>query len=285
MVESVRPRSALIVIVRDEARALLEWVAYHRVIGFDEIIVYDNESRDGTTELCHQLQNEGAITHRPWPDPAPELGTGPQVPAYEHAVANSAADWLCFLDADEFLVLQNYRTVGDLLRVAGRHAMPIALNWKIFGSNWQIEYRDGLVIDRFTRCGGPEQDVNRHIKTLGPASVLLAGARVHIHGWVLAKGQYYVDALGNPAAVEGYTFVTPPRWRGAWVNHYLVKSREEFEQKRLRGKATHAVGDPTKYDRTIEDYFTKYDQNEMEDNTIRQRTERVQRMLGKWRLG
>jgi glycosyltransferase involved in cell wall biosynthesis len=283
MAESVPVLSALVVIVRDEVRALLEWVAYHRVIGFDEIIVYDNESRDGTTELCQQLHNDGAITHRPWRDPPPESEIGPQIPAYEHAAANTSAEWLCFLDADEFLVLQDYKTVADLICVAGRYLMPIALNWKIFGSNGQTEYRDDLVIERFPRCGGPEQDVNRHIKTLGPASALQGGARVHVHGWVLAPGQHYVDALGNPVDVEECTFVTPPQWRGAWINHYIVKSREEFEQKQLRGKATHAVGDPTKYDRTVESYFTAYDRNEVEDGTIRSSTPRVKEMVGKLR--
>jgi hypothetical protein len=83
-----------------------------------------------------------------------------------------------------------------------------------------------------------------------------------------AAGLQYVDAMGEPVTVESCTFVTPPRWRGAWVNHYIVKSRQEFEEKRLRGKATHAVHAPDKYDRTYEGYFLQYDRNEEEDRAI-----------------
>ncbi len=262
---------------------MLEWIVYHRLLGFDEIVIYDNESRDGTTELCQKLADRGIVKHIWWPDPPLESDIGPQIPAYEHAVEHATADWLCFLDADEFLVLQHYARVIDLIRVAGKHSMPIALNWKIFGSNGESHYRDALVIERFVRAGGPQEDVNRHIKTFGPISVLRAGGRVHVHGWLLAEGQYYVDALGGRVELEGCTFVTPPLWQGAWVNHYIVKSREEFEEKRLRGKATHANEDPQKYDRSFENYFSQYDCNEYVDDTIGRFAPLIKHTISRWR--
>lgn len=278
------PRSSLVVIVRDEARSLLEWIVYHRLLGFSEIVVYDNESRDGTTELCRTLADRGIIKHVVWPDPPAHSGQGPQVPAYEHAAEQATTDWLCFLDADEFLVLRDYARVVDLLRVAGRPSMPIALNWKVFGSSGEVRYRDDLVIERFVRAAGPDEDVNRHIKTIGPVSALRAGARVHVHGWVLGPGQHHVDALGRPVEVEGCTFVTPPVWEGAWVNHYIVKSREEFEQKRLRGGVFYAQQDPEKYGRLNESYFSSYDLNEHADHTIRRFAPLIKHTIARWRI-
>ncbi|MFG1358490.1 glycosyltransferase family 2 protein [Xanthobacter pseudotagetidis] len=46
---------AICAIVRDEAPYVLEWVAHHRALGFDHIFVFDNESRDGTSELLDSL--------------------------------------------------------------------------------------------------------------------------------------------------------------------------------------------------------------------------------------
>ena len=176
--------------------------------------------------------------------------------------------WLCFLDADEFLVLEHAWTVEAFLAQAGAAGMPIALNWRIFGSSGEVSAGPGLVIDRFVRCGRATEDVNRHIKTLGPTSILKDGARVHVHGWVLERpGLFTVDAAGRPVSVEGCTF-TAPCWHGAWINHYIVKSREEFEAKRRRGKATHARSAPDKHDRDYGNYFTPYDRNEEEDRTI-----------------
>jgi hypothetical protein len=37
---------AICAIFRDEGADLTEWVAYHRVVGVDHFILYDNESND-----------------------------------------------------------------------------------------------------------------------------------------------------------------------------------------------------------------------------------------------
>lgn len=264
-----RHRFTLAAIMKNEAAYLREWVAYHRVIGFDHIIILDNESTDATAAICEQLVATSAIEYRYWPDPPPNSPIGPQVLAYEHTAATTSTEWLCFLDADEFLTLESDRSVAELVGRAGVGGMPIALNWKIFGSSGHITASDALVIQRFQRCGGLQLDVNAHIKTLGPTALLRAGARVHVHGWVLDHpAHFFVDALGERVTVEGHTFVRPPRWRGAWVNHYIVKSLEEFEQKCRRGSATETTRSRHKYSRTFSNYFQQYDHNEHHDSTI-----------------
>ncbi len=261
---------ALIAIMRNEVRYLLEWVAYHRLIGFDEIFVYDNVSNDGTTLLCQELQAAGLINYKTWIDPAPEEKTGPQIPAYRDAAQTVKADWLCFLDADEFLVLDGFHSIHSFIQSAGRESMPIALNWKIFGSNNLKRYDSGLVTDRFTRRGLITADVNRHIKTIGPRSALIDGAQVHVHGWILNRlNQFYVNAAGHRIEVSGCTFVDPPMWNFAWVNHYIVKSLEEFQFKRRRGKVSHNPTDPEKFSQTEENYFRMYDANDLDDQFIR----------------
>jgi len=42
------PGVTLVAICRNERRFLIEWVAYHRLIGFERIIIYDNETNDGS---------------------------------------------------------------------------------------------------------------------------------------------------------------------------------------------------------------------------------------------
>ena len=259
---------ALCAIMRDEARYIVEWIAYHRVIGFDSILIYDNHSTDALPAICRALAAAGVITYVPWPDPLDSLEHGPQVYAYQHAARHLDADWLCCLDADEFLTLETAATVQTLIADAGRDRMPIALNWRNFGSGGAIHAVPGLVMERFQRCGTPASVANINVKTLGPMSAVRAGASVHIHGWPLAGGQHYVNATGARVEVEGSTWLKPPRWRGAWINHYIVKSLEEFEEKQRRGDASMGSARPDKYGRTYEGYFLPYDQNECEDQTI-----------------
>lgn len=89
----------------------------------------------------------------PWPDPVDSPEHGPQVYAYQHAARHLDTDWLCCLDADEFLVLETAATVQDLVADAGHDGMPIALNWRNFGSGGAVAARLGLVTERFQRCG------------------------------------------------------------------------------------------------------------------------------------
>ena len=204
---SVATCVTLAAIMRNEASCLLEWVAYHRAIGFDKIIVYDNESTDNTADLCCRLAAGGVIGYKYWPDPPPNDPIGPQVLAYEDVAATAQTDWLCFLDADEFLTLENYSSVKEMIARAGVAGMPIALNWKIFGSSGCVEASGELVTDRFIRCATSEHAANGHIKTVGPTSILRQGARVHTHAWVLVDpGHFYVDAFGAGVKVEGCTY-------------------------------------------------------------------------------
>ena len=265
--DKVRPRVAVCAIMRDEGSYVVEWVAYYRAIGFDEIIIYDHLSKDATTPICRALARAGLIHHVPWTDQPDDQNA--QIPAYRHAAANFGVDWLCCLDADEYLVFEHATDVHEWLTRAGAAGMPISLNWKNFGSGGAIRQEPGLVIDRFTRRGGPEHASTSHIKTCGPIAALEGGAVVHVHGWLPGPGHYYVDACGERVDVYQHTFVSPPRWRCAWINHYIVKSLEEYEAKSRRGRVDRREHDPEKRSQTIDNYFRPLDNNDYGDLAIR----------------
>lgn len=94
------PRLAMAAPIRQEAAYLLEWIAYHRSIGIDTIILGDNGGDDGTSQLLERLARAG-IVHR-----LDFLGRK----FFQHefneaalALAHGLADGLIFIDADEFV--------------------------------------------------------------------------------------------------------------------------------------------------------------------------------------
>ena len=96
---------ALVAIVKDEHEYMLEWLAYHRaIIGIDGVIVADNVSSDGTSQLLEALDMAGYINRVHYPRLSPDAG--PQIPAYNDIVNRfgSDYDYFLFIDADEFLV-------------------------------------------------------------------------------------------------------------------------------------------------------------------------------------
>ena len=50
---------------RNEAPFVLEFVAHHKVLGFDQIIIASNDCTDGTVQILDALQAMGVIRHMP----------------------------------------------------------------------------------------------------------------------------------------------------------------------------------------------------------------------------
>lgn len=231
------PRIAVCAIARNERDYLLEWVAHHRLAGFDGIHVYDNVSDDGTSELLTALDAAGVVHRRHWPR---REDIPPQRHAYQDFLETSAGryDWVLICDLDEFIV-PRAGTVKDFIRRGSERDPSItayALPWLVFGSGGQEEQAPGLVIERFTNCTerpGPS------VKTLLRTDAVL-GMRTHI-----------ADLMWGRYADNRYE---PPHWSDKMpidvvdaadgevlVHHYFTKSRAEWTRRRALPKADRAV--------------------------------------------
>jgi hypothetical protein len=84
---------ALVCVAKWEDYYLKEWLDYNEKLGFDKVIMYQNEWR---TELEHPIL-EKRISD----------GRSIQVPTYNHFLNTEREyDWVAFFDCDEFLVLK-----------------------------------------------------------------------------------------------------------------------------------------------------------------------------------
>lgn len=273
--------ATLCAIVKDERPYLLEWIAYHKEIGFDEIVVYSNDCTDGSFELLAALAGLGEIVHR---DVATGAEIGPQVIAYNHMLQTCTTEWVAFLDADEFLVLHEARSVAAFLGGFGEDASAVAVNWRVFGSNGAQDRRPGLVAERFVRAARRDDALNHHIKSIVRAK---RADHMLVHAAQLKVG-LYVNSQGRPVEVIGSGLIDAVDFQLAQVNHYCVKSRSEFADKKRRGDATAGSDDPLKYAmRDRDEWFENHDRNEEEDlslwrwrERVRARIERLKKALG-----
>ena len=142
---------ALMSCMRNEGIHILEWLAYHRVIGFGPIVICTNDCDDGSDRLLDFLSTHGQIDHLPNPVPP---GEPPQKHGIARALAHlaqSPADWLAHLDSDEFLnVAPGAGPVQDLIAKA-EDAHTIALPWRMFGDNGHTTW-PGETLRAFTAC-------------------------------------------------------------------------------------------------------------------------------------
>jgi hypothetical protein len=252
--------ATLCLVAKDEAAGLLEWVAYHRALGFDRLLIYDNDSTPEQAKPLRWLSEAGLIDLVAWPtDPA----TSPQLTAYADAIRRVRTAWLGFLDADEFLVLHQDVSIQSFLSRFAPQDSAIVINWRIFGSAGQTQFSPGLVTQRFTRCATRDFDPNRHVKTIARSDAIRV---MHQHCCDLSRGRH-VNDCGEPAVFENMAKTRTVSMRRAQVNHYHTKSRGEYRAKMLRGRAGVAAGDPAKFQKYSDEGFKWHDRNEDLDDT------------------
>jgi hypothetical protein len=248
-------------IVRDERPYLIEWVAHYRLIGFERILVYSNECGDGTDVLLDRMQAAGLVTHHRWPD---QPGVVAQHAAYGHAAAVAEPGWILFADADEFLCLHQDRHVGAFLDRFDADVSAIAINWRLFGSAGQLWRGPQPVTQRFTRAAPRGAHNERHFKTIARVADIGHPA---VHRVFLTRGRY-VDADGREIAIERNGFTPAVAHGRAQLNHYVVKSRAEFDDKRRRGNAALPPEAPNRLTWRDGNFFTQHDTNDEEDRAI-----------------
>lgn len=249
--------AAIGAIVKNEAKYLVEWYAYHRLLGFEHFTIYDNASTDDTAQVLAALAETGHVTTKSWtPTDAPQRSAYAEI----LGVARTGTEWLLFSDLDEFLVLPRHGTIQEFL-AWHRGASAIAFNWAIFGSGGHSQFDPRPVTARFTQRAERDFETNRHAKTMVRPERAL---RMSIHHAQLAGGRY-TGAGGERLCVTSPFAGLTERvdWSLGQLNHYFCKSQQEWDEKRARGRADLRNADPRKW-RPQED-FDKHDRNEVTD--------------------
>lgn len=227
-------RLAVVVIVRDEAPYIEEWLAYHHALGVQHFFVYDNGSRDALQVVVEPWVNHGLLTLVHWPLP------GGQMDAYSHALRfyGPSVDWLAFFDVDEFMVPLVDDDIPTLL-ARWPDAADVRVPRVDFGFAGHREPPEGLTIEAYTEVAdvfGRDPSKPPRVKTVvQPRSI----AAVGIHTATVAD--VALDAAGRPVPHE--TVGSACR-AFVQLNHYYTRSFEEFEAKRFRGSATGRIARP-----------------------------------------
>ena len=273
-------RKVLVSTMKNEGPYLLEWLAYHKSIGITDFCIFSNDCTDGTNLMLNRLDQMGIVKHYDNPQ-GPRMD--PQRSAYSRANKLEwvkTSDWMLIVDADEFLNIHvGDRSIDALIEACG-NPDAISVNWRLMGSQGQSKmtidpFEGDLVTERFTRGSSFEEPENGLVwgfKTLfKPQSFSFFGVhRPKFNKKIeLTPGMVtWTNAAGKPMG-ENYL---QKGWRGnaenvtnefAQVNHYAIKSREDFLLKRLRGTAN-----SKNKDRIDMEYWNKYDINTIEDTTI-----------------
>ncbi len=252
---------AFVLIAKNEAPYIEEWINFHHKQGASHFFIYDNESTDNLIEVLTPYIKQGLVTYRAL------KGKLRQNDAYNMAIHNYGRKfrYMAFVDTDEFVYVrdESYREKGfnlydfvDDFMKSHENAGGMAVNWCIFGSGGRETKPDGGVLENYTIRSEDNFCKNLHIKTIcDPMKVFYYG---HCHFPTYRKGFYSLNENGEIVIGPFTTKVSFCRIR---INHYFTKSREEYILKKNRGRADADL------ERTMEDFY-EYDQNIIHDTEI-----------------
>ncbi|KQK16652.1 hypothetical protein BRADI_1g29760v3 [Brachypodium distachyon] len=209
--------------VRDVAKFLGEWVAYHTAVGVDRFFIYDNGSEDDLADRVRQLNEAGydmSTVAWPWAK-AQEAG-------FSHAAAahRDSCEWMAFVDVDEFIFsprwVESKKPAKSMLRSVlsvEPDVGQVSLGCADFGPSGQTANPKEGVTQGYTCRKRTEE---RH------------------------KSLVRLDVVDRSLVNSVHHFALRPGFRGEWnrrvrVNHYKYQAWEEFKVKFRRRVSTYVA--------------------------------------------
>jgi Glycosyltransferase family 92 len=208
-------------IFRDEARYLPEWIEFHHRQGVECFYLYENDSSDDWQPALAPFGDLVEL-HR-WPGPVA------QFPAYSDCLERHRRDtrWIAFIDVDEFLFSPTGRSLPDVLDEFKR-VPAVAANWRIYGTNGHEFPPEGSVIENYPVAEPDDNPINRLVKSIVfPAMTSSLVQNSHAF-------RYYARPVGEDGKRVSGVLRDPPTADLLRVNHYITRSRQEWEAKRRR---------------------------------------------------
>jgi len=205
-------------IALNEERYIDEWIKYNILLGFTHIYIYDNSHNN---ILKKKESDKVTIIHFP--------GITKQLEAYDSFVGQykNKHTWAAFIDCDEFIVLKKHDNILSFLNKYA-NCESIAINWLMFGTNNEKEYRDEPVSKRFRYCSNK---IDIHIKSIVKLN--------HINKFTQPHSSELIS--GHNFDTNMNIVIGPFNYNGddkiACIHHYYTKSEQEFREKIERGRA------------------------------------------------
>lgn len=241
---------AICAIAKNEGPYFKEWIEWHKKQGVEKFYIYDNESTDCTKEVLAPYVKSGLVEYNYFP------GYKVQLSAYDNCFDRHRLDtrWIALIDLDEFIVPIKDGNIPEFLKRFEKFP-AVEINWLVYGSNGEKKKKPGTMMERFKRHSHYEHILNRHVKSIvNPRRIF---NMIGCHEAARISG-HAADSHGNP--IKKNFREREPQHDVIRINHYAVRSYEEFMEKQAKGRASGRTKMLT------QNYFLKFDLNDIEDD-------------------
>jgi Glycosyl transferase family 2 len=268
-------RFGVCAIVRDELHHILEWLAFHSLMGAERfwLAVNDPEAEPMQKRLAVPIAS-GIVHVRLMP------GDAQQLAAYAWGIESArdaGCEWVAFIDADEFLIPQVHADLARTLEEYEAYA-GVVVNWVQFAAK-DIERRPESVLASNVWRLPLENPSNQHVKLIARPGDL--DAFRDPHSAAFRRGRFAVTQHGEP--VRGpMAPITGTRVR---LHHYFLRSREDFEAKIRRGRADLPMRTDGQFHRSWVEWDTVTAGATEHDESAVRYVPAVQALVRRWHAG
>lgn len=227
-----KDKYVVFICAKRENEYLEEYVEHYLKIGFDKIIIADNN--DQPNELNSILQKH-IEAKKVQILPINGLKGKFQTNLYDMFAKEGNFKWCAFFDADEFLEISHrYKDVKDFLSSINEDA--VLVQWLIYGPNKQIHKAKGGVQERFKE---PFYPINTLKENMYFKSIIRGGTKCSVwspHSFIFEKGRKV--SLGGYIISDSIedNCCYPLRYKKCFLKHYITKSFEEYKKKSEKGR-------------------------------------------------
>lgn len=242
-------------ICKNELKYIKEFVEYHLDLGFDKVIIGDNNDIDG--ERYEEILSDN-IDYDEVEIVDLRGKNTQQLVFYNNIIRNYNYEWCAFIDCDEFITFgedSKFDQIKDFLD-SNNEIKAYALNWMVYGDNERVLAGYGDVVDRFKiakpldfkfHYNFPE---NYHIKTILHKDVQCFFDR-QPHNVV------NFDEYHSPSGkkIENSPFNPNMEFNILYIRHFYTKSLEEWVNKKMKNKYADCVPSDKITYYPVDDFF------------------------------
>lgn len=217
---------------QNEAPYLREWIEYHKLLGVEHFILFNNYSSDNYLEVlkpyieCGEVELKEELTRAD----TIQIFYPMQCKCYTQCCQMTAGvtKWIAFLDIDEFLVPSETETLPEFLKEYEKYG-GIGANWRLFGTSYVKKIPENqLLIETLTLCTPTSYPDNRYIKCIVRPERVLTFDNAHLP--TFKPGFFGVNTSKFPLEGPMSEYILTNKLR---VNHYWTRDEHFFYQTKI----------------------------------------------------